>query len=271
MAVSGGIDSVVLLHLFKDEKPIVAHFDHGIRANSSEDANFVEKLANEYGLEFECRREELGENCSEAIARKKRYEFFAELAQKYDGVIYVAHHADDVIESIVINLLRGTGWRGLAPMNSKNIERPLLEWSKRDIYKYATENSLVFRQDQTNTEGNYLRNKIREKLRFLSEETKKKILEIYQKQSNLYNECDELLGEIIQNDGGYYSKDVIENSSDDCAMEIIRYVLSLNNISLTRPQLQRCVEAIRHYSPMKRLSLGRANFLEVGKYSYRVI
>ena len=271
LAVSGGIDSVVLLHLLKDEAPIVAHFDHGIRTNSSEDAKFVEKLAVEYGLKFEQKRMELGEKCSEATARAERYRFLSGLAEKYGGVICVAHHADDVIESIAINLLRGTGWRGLAPMNSNAIVRPLLKWRKRDIYRYAAENNLSFRQDQTNTEGNYLRNIIREKLILLPEETKNRLLEVYEKQSNLYSECEGLLQSIVARKDGYYSKDIIENSSDECAIEIIRYVLAQNNISLTRPQLHRCVEAIRNYSPMKRLSLNGVRFLEVGRYNYRVI
>ena len=79
LAVSGGIDSVVMLHLLKDEAPIVAHFDHGIRPNSHEDAEFVEKLASGYGLEFEVGRAKLGAECSEATARTARYDFLRDL------------------------------------------------------------------------------------------------------------------------------------------------------------------------------------------------
>ena len=126
LAVSGGIDSVVMLHQMKDEPDIlVAHFDHGIRSNSAEDCAFVERLAHEYGKPFVCEHAQLGENCSEATAREARYAFLRRLAKEYAGKIYVAHHADDIIESITINLLRGTGWRGLAPMQSEDIERPL--------------------------------------------------------------------------------------------------------------------------------------------------
>ena len=272
LAVSGGIDSVVMLHLLKDEQPIVAHFDHGIRSNSNEDAEFVGRLAESYGLVFEVEHARLGEDCSEATARAARYIFLQKIAKKYDGVICAAHHADDVLESIVINLIRGTGWRGLAPMNSENIERPLLSWRKSDIYKYATEHKLHFRQDQTNTEGDYLRNRVREKLLDLPEKNKKSLLELYARQSELLKECSSILDELFVNiDSKRCPKELITDAPEECAMEIMRYYLEKNEISLTRPQLKKCVEAVKNYTSGKRLSLNKEHFLEVGKYSFRVL
>ena len=272
LAVSGGIDSVVMLHLLKDEQPIVAHFDHGIRPNSREDAEFVERLANKYGLQFEVARMELGEGCSEADAREKRYLFLEEIAEKNNATICVAHHADDVLGSIVINIIRGTGWRGLAPMSASDIERPLLGWHKSDIYRYSAEHELVFRQDQTNTEGNYLRNRVREKLMDLSEESKGKLIELYEKQVQLSSDIQEQLADILgDGDSCYVSKELINDSPLECAMEIMRDFLKRNEISLTRPQLEKCIEAAKNYLPGKRLSLDRKHFLEVGKYSLRVI
>ena len=103
LAVSGGIDSVVMLHLLKDEQPIVAHFDHGIRSNSHEDAAFVERLANEYGLQFEMRRAELGANCSEASARVARYAF---LRQLVDPIFRMSTNnmSEEEIKSITLAL-----------------------------------------------------------------------------------------------------------------------------------------------------------------------
>ena len=272
LAVSGGIDSVVMLHLLKDEQPIVAHFDHGIRSNSHEDAAFVERLANEYGLQFEMRRAELGANCSEASARVARYAFLRQLAEDNDGAICVAHHADDVLESIVINMIRGTGWRGLAPMSAAGIERPLLGWRKSDIYRYATEHNLSFRQDQTNTEGDYLRNRVRDKMRDLPEETKDKLLELYARQVDLLRENEIVLKTLFSDiDLSRCPKEILKDLPDDCAMEIMRYVLTEQGISLTRPQLKKCIEAIKNYSPNKRFSLDRKHFLEIGKYSFRVV
>ena len=85
------------------------------------------------------------------------------IAKSQNAKIYTAHHQDDLLESIIINLLRGTEWRGLAPMGSQNIARPFIEkgWGKKDILKYAGERQLKFRQDPTNNEDNYLRNRIR--------------------------------------------------------------------------------------------------------------
>src|SRR5690554_6827257 len=99
VAVSGGVDSMVLLdmmHSRGDAEIIVAHFDHGIREDSAEDAEFVAKAAEGYGYLFESTREELGKNASEALAREKRYAFLRDLAKKYDAQIVTAHHLDDL-------------------------------------------------------------------------------------------------------------------------------------------------------------------------------
>ena len=205
----------------------------------------------------------------EATARAARYDYLRNLAQKYDGRICVAHHTDDVLESVAINILRGTGWRGLTPMYSSEIERPLLDWQKSDIYRYATEHNLSFRQDQTNTEGDYLRNRVREKLLFLPKEDKAKLLELFKSQCVLRDECERLLSEIAETS---QLKAVITSESDErVAMEILRHMLEKNGLSLTRPQLERCLDAIKTYAPGKRFSLGVDRFLEVGKYSFRVV
>src|SRR5690606_32014455 len=114
LAMSGGVDSVVLLHQYWQEQGseglVVAHFDHGIRTDSSADARFVEALAASYGIKFESRREELGSSASEAWARERRYHFLREVADSHQAVLVTAHHGDDLIETIAINLSRGTGW-----------------------------------------------------------------------------------------------------------------------------------------------------------------
>jgi tRNA(Ile)-lysidine synthase len=266
LAVSGGIDSVVMLHFLRDDpEVIVAHFDHGIRPNSKDDCAFVERLAKQYGKPFCYERQELGENCSEATAREKRYEFLNRLAKEHDGKIYVAHHADDILESIAINILRGTGWRGLAPMANQNIERPLIDWSKSKIYRYATEHNLSFRQDQSNTEGDYLRNRVREQLRFASREQKAELFELYKKQCNLKMEINFILDEL--SDKNRYPRELAKL---DIATELIRSILAKQDIRLTRPQLDNCKKAILEYAPGKRFSLDRDHFLCIERYSFLV-
>ena len=194
LAVSGGIDSIVMLHMLRDNPDVVvAHFDHGIRPNSAEDCLFVAHLAEQYGLPFYSKRVELGGNCSEDAARTARYAFLRDLAKQLDGQIYTAHHRDDVVETMTINLLRGTGWRGIAPFWGDDIKRPLIELAKNDIYHYAAEHRLSFRQDQTNTENAYLRNRVRQAL---NKEQRQKLYALYQKQLPIRAEIEQILGHI---------------------------------------------------------------------------
>lgn len=270
LAVSGGIDSVVMLHLLRHEKDVVvAHFDHGIRPNSVDDCAFVKRLADKYHLPFESEQGKLGPNCSEADARAARYEFLNSLCDSPEDRIYVAHHADDVIESITINLVRGTGWRGLAPMRRSAICRPLLEWTKKDIYRYATEHNLHFRQDQTNTDDTYLRNRVRAKLIELSDEQKQHILELYKRQVSLADEVDEILASIITPDDRQ-PRVIFEQLDDDVALELLRAIFEQKDIYQTRPQLMRALAAIRGYAPGKQFPLGTHHHLRVYKYNFQI-
>lgn len=166
VAVSGGVDSVVLLDMLSrlhGLELIVAHFDHGIRPESTEDEQFVRVLANKNGLQYESSRVELGPNASEAEAREARYEFLRNIALRYGarGII-TAHHQDDVIETSMINIIRGTGRHGLTSLsNNRDLVRPLLHIPKLELYKYAEQHGLSWREDLTNKDTKYLRNKLR--------------------------------------------------------------------------------------------------------------
>jgi len=171
LAVSGGVDSVVMLHAISENNKtfgmeldlIVAHFDHGIRDDSDADARFVEALAESHGLQFELGRAELGAAPSEAMARKARWEFLKNVRKKHDSIcIMTAHHSDDVLETQIINLLRGTGRRGLSVLgNTDTIVRPLIKNTKQEIYEYALKHELEFVEDSSNSNAQYLRNRIR--------------------------------------------------------------------------------------------------------------
>lgn len=168
-AVSGGVDSVVLLDILskqKDVELIVAHFDHGIRDGSKDDAAFVEQLAGQYGKPFERGTARLGPHTSEEKARNARYDFLQQATSKYraDGLV-TAHHQDDLIETAFLNILRGTGPRGLAAINSNpKVMRPLINFSRAEIEKYAVDHNLIWREDPTNDDQKYLRNYIRHNL-----------------------------------------------------------------------------------------------------------
>ncbi len=248
VAVSGGIDSVVLLDmLVKSGKYelIVAHFDHGIREDSAADARFVAGLAKQYGLPFTTRREELGKEASEELARGRRYFFLREEAQKHDAVIVTAHHEDDIIESIAINLTRGTGWRGLAVFGAEDIRRPLLHFSKAEIRLYAHENRLEWVEDSTNQTDVYLRNRLRRQIgRLLSEKERGRLVKLWKEQSGVKRHIDEEAGRLSESAlGSRYFLTMIEL---DVGIELLRYMINARtNHMLTLPQTERALLAVK--------------------------
>ena len=173
LAVSGGIDSVVMLDLFyrAKYKIAIAHCNFQLRANDSdEDEQFVKKLGEKYGVEvftkrFETNTYALSNNLSTQVAaRELRYTWFEELRKEtsFDQVA-VAHNEDDKVETFFINLSRGSGLKGLKgiPLKRDKIIRPVLFASREKIVAYAKKSKLVFRDDSSNKEDKYLRNKIR--------------------------------------------------------------------------------------------------------------
>lgn len=169
IAVSGGVDSMVLLDVARSlpgVKLVVAHVDHGIRDDSHLDRELVKRIAMSHNLAFTATRLELGWGASEEVARTARYNFLRHIKERYAAdAILTAHHANDVIETAVINLVRGTGWRGLSSLRSVHgIIRPFLGVSKAEIVAYARRHKLVWREDSTNNDSRYLRNKLRKHL-----------------------------------------------------------------------------------------------------------
>lgn len=203
VAVSGGVDSVVLLDLLAKQAGLalaVAHFDHGIRKDSVEDRKFVEKLAKKYGREFITSEGRLGARASEAVAREARYEFLESARLEFGAsAIVTAHHQDDLIETAIINLLRGTNRRGLSSLKSTDtIRRPLLGYPKAEIKKYALANQLTWREDPTNADTKYLRNYVRlEIVPKLSASDRQKLLAIIASASHQNAEIDNILGKLV--------------------------------------------------------------------------
>ncbi len=173
LTVSGGVDSMVMLRLFAEcgYDIGVAHCNFQLRGRESdEDEVLVADAAARLGVPCYNKRfataqemERTGESM-EMAARRLRYDWFAELSEQYGyTVVAIAHQADDSIETFFINLLRGTGLRGLTgiSMTRGRIIRPLLFASRKDIADYAVANGIVFREDSSNRSTKYLRNKIR--------------------------------------------------------------------------------------------------------------
>jgi tRNA(Ile)-lysidine synthase len=183
--VSGGRDSVALLHWLNEhgyKKLTVCHLNHCLRGQSSgADARFVEELAAKYGAEFVTRSANVRALATklkmsiEAAAREARYKFFAQAAKrKRCRTVFLAHHADDLVETFLINLFRGSGTAGLAGMreiSARRIEgveltigRPFLGVWRSDIDKYVRKYRLKFCEDASNKDLGPLRNRIRRRI-----------------------------------------------------------------------------------------------------------
>jgi len=174
VAVSGGVDSMVLLDVLAHMAGVpgvrlalvVAHFDHGIREDSAEDQRLVATTAQAYGLPYIYDQGLLGAGASEAQAREARYAFLRRVRTEQGAdAIMTAHHQDDVLETAIINMVRGTGSRGLSSLRSAgDIVRPLLGFTKQQLYEHAAQHGLAWREDSTNQDERYLRNYIRRQL-----------------------------------------------------------------------------------------------------------
>jgi len=247
VAVSGGVDSMVLLDMMVragGHELIVAHFDHGIRPDSHLDAQHVKATAERYGLAFETHREELGVGAGETIARERRYVFLRGLAKKHDAKIVTAHHLDDLVETVAINMTRGTGWRGLSVLDS-DVSRPLIDTDKAALISYAQKNGISWRDDSTNSSDAYLRNRIRKQASALSEETKRELRALHAHQKairrEIRDEAHRLVGE-----GPSYSRYFFTQVPPAVALECLR---ELTKGKLTRPQLARLLHAIKVARP----------------------
>lgn len=177
VAVSGGADSVCLLHLLRELGPrwnlhlSVLHLDHGLRgAESEEDAAFVGRLAAEFGFAFVSRRVELAEAAEnlEQAGREARLAFFAEaIADGSADRIAVGHTRSDQAETVMFRFLRGAGTAGLAgirPVTAGGIVRPLLSVDRPEVEQFLRERGIPWREDSTNRSLQFARNRIRGEL-----------------------------------------------------------------------------------------------------------
>ncbi len=180
VGVSGGVDSMVLLHLVRElsrELPIrviAAHLNHTLRGKESErDERFVRETCSAWGIPLEAGREDVGAlartgmGSIQMAAREARYAFFRDVLEKRNGrFIVLGHHADDVGETVMLRFLRGTSVHGLGgiPEQKGPIIRPLLAFTRREIQSYAQKHQIPFVEDSSNRKMAYLRNRVRHEL-----------------------------------------------------------------------------------------------------------
>ena len=177
LGVSGGPDSISMLNILKEIKDeykfyiYVAHINHMIREEAEEDEKYVEEYCEQNGIQCFIKRIDVQQIAhtkkigTEEAGRKIRYEFFEEVLQKVGAnKIAIAHNKNDKIETIIMNLLRGSGLsglKGIEPIRDNKYIRPLIECERQDIEQYCEEQQLNPRIDKTNFENDYTRNKIR--------------------------------------------------------------------------------------------------------------
>jgi len=188
IAVSGGIDSVVLTHLLHCLKfsVSIAHCNFNLREKDSDlDEQFVINLGKNLNIKTFTKSFNISEKGSiQVLARNLRYQWFKELMQENAfNYVLTAHHADDNLETFLINLSRGSGLEGLTgiPAINNNIARPLLPFSRQEILDYATTNKLSWREDKSNATTKYTRNKIRHKIAPVLKEINPSFLENFTK------------------------------------------------------------------------------------------
>ena len=178
--ISGGADSVCLFLMLEelkkelDFKTVAVHVHHGIRKKTADkDQKFVEQLCESKGVELKSFRKDIPLICKitkeseEECGRRIRYEIFDEVAAIYDSAkIAVAHHMNDQAETVIFRIIRGSGIKGLAGMDSRrdNIIRPLLCLKREEIEQYLSDVGQKYRDDETNNTLEYSRNYIRKKI-----------------------------------------------------------------------------------------------------------
>ena len=210
VAASGGVDSTVLLDVLDGlgYRLHVAHLDHALRPNSAADSRFVADGAKRRGLPCSVERRDVGacartEGLSlEEAGRRQRYAFLDQVASRVGSeFIALGHHADDQAETVIMRLLRGSGATGLGGMEivrEGRYLRPLLRVRRAEIKKYACQRGLLYREDPSNRDPRFLRNRVRGELMPLLESYNTKIAEVLNRTAALLKAEDDLLAELTQ-------------------------------------------------------------------------
>jgi len=209
LAISGGLDSVVLYHLFSELKFAIslAHCNFNLRGKESDlDEEFVnllpQKTSNQifiksFDTENHAKKHKLS---TQIAARELRYHWFQELVKQHQfNYVLTAHHADDNLETFLINLTRGSGLEGFTgiPEINGNIIRPLLDFSRAEILEYAQKNDIEWREDASNASTKYIRNKIRHQVIPVLKEINPNLLSSFKKTVENLQEAEQIVADKI--------------------------------------------------------------------------
>ncbi|MBQ9181461.1 MAG: tRNA lysidine(34) synthetase TilS [Bacilli bacterium] len=192
VAVSGGPDSMALLHMVSkvkkalDLEVVCAHVNHNVRRESADEKVFVEKFCKKNNIVFEYMKiEEYGDDNFHNEARSRRYNYFSKIVKKYkSSYLFTAHHGDDLMETILMRIVRGSTLRGysgfskIVDMGTYKIVRPFIDVTKQDILNYDKKNKISFVTDASNEKDVYTRNRFR---KYIVPEIKKEDIKVHHK------------------------------------------------------------------------------------------
>ena len=220
IGVSSGPDSMALLHMLQKNlkcKLVCAHINHNVRTQSNEEEFFLKDYCNKFNIICETTKiKEYTQNNFENEAREKRYHFYEEILKKYNSHnLFLAHHGDDLIETIMMKIVRGSNLEGYAGIKTYSyikdykIIRPLLSLTKDDIIKYNKQHNIKYYIDHTNQDTKYTRNRYRLNILPLLKKEDKNVHLKFLKYSNTLQEYDNYINYEIERK----IKNIYENNS----------------------------------------------------------
>ena len=246
IGVSGGPDSICLLHILNEIKNklnfkiYVAHLNHLIRKEADEETEYVEKFCKNLGIDCYIKRIDvvkIANNLKRGIeetGRQIRYEFFNEVLEKTkSNKIATAHNNNDKVETILMNILRGSGTsglKGIEPIRDNKYISPLIDIERGEIEKYCINNNLSPKIDKSNNENIYTRNKIRNiVIPYVKKEFNPNIIKTINRLSEVANEENEYMNKITSQ---IYNEIKLQNSNDQTPNTIILDLKKFNNLEL---------------------------------------
>ena len=275
IGVSAGPDSMCLLDLLqkKTTKIVVCHINHNVRKESIEEEEYITKYCQDKNIILEKTTiNNYQENNFENEARKKRYMFYEEILKKYNSkTLLLAHHGDDLIETILMKISRGSNLEGYAGIkeisNVKNYQiiRPLLKYTKEDIINYNKSNNIKYYNDSSNQSTNYTRNRYRLNILPLLKKEDKNIHKKYLKYSKTLIEYDDYIKrEVKRNINNIYKDNIINidnlNKLDTFLIKNILYNI-MNNIYknknniITDRHIQNIISLLNNTKPNIKIDL----------------
>lgn len=237
LGVSGGPDSLFMLDILNKLKEklqfdiVVAHVNHMIREEANEEEEFVKEFCKKIKVDFYSKRIEVEKYANnnkiglEEAGRKVRYEFFDEIVKHTNSnKIAIAHNKNDKVETIIMNLLRGsgiTGLQGIQPIKDNKIIRPIIEIERQDIEKYCSENKLEPKIDISNFDNTYTRNKIRNVvIPYVKKEFNPNFIETITRLSEVITEENKYLKNITETS---YREILIEEKQDVIVLDLKKF------------------------------------------------